>query len=122
MMLLRKVCNHPFLIDYPRSEIDNPSCKIVNICGKMMILDQMLVKLKKRGHKVLIFSQMTMMLDIIADYLEFRGFEHSRLDGSMSMELRQEHIHAFNTDPERLARNSLIAGHPFKTILSEKIT
>merc|ERR1719447_2487779 len=41
------------------------------------------------------------MLDIIADYLEFRGFEHSRLDGTMGMQDRQEHIHAFNTDPER---------------------
>ena len=101
MMLLRRVCNHPFLVDHPRSEMENPTCQIVNICGKMMLLDQMLVRLKQKGHKVLIFSQMTQLLDIIADYLDFRGFDHSRLDGSMKMEDRQEHIQAFNTDPER---------------------
>jgi len=101
MMLLRKVCNHPFLINYEQSEMEKPTEKVVNVCGKMMILDQMLVQLKKKGHKVLIFSQMTQMLDIIADYLDYRGFDHSRLDGSMKMEDRQEHIHSFNTDPER---------------------
>lgn len=101
MMLLRKVCNHPFLINYEQSEMAKPTERVVNVCGKMMILDQMLVQLKKKGHKVLIFSQMTQMLDIIADYLDFRGFDHSRLDGSMKMEDRQEHIHSFNTDPER---------------------
>ena len=101
MMLLRRVCNHPFLINYEHSEMEKPTERIVNLCGKMMILDQMLVQLKKKGHKVLIFSQMTQMLDIIADYLDFRGFEHSRLDGSMKMEDRQDHIHSFNTDPER---------------------
>ena len=51
--------------------------------------------------KVLIFSQMTQMMDIIADYLEFRDFSHSRLDGSMKMTDRQEHIEAFNDDPDR---------------------
>jgi len=101
MMLLRRVCNHPFLIDHPLIEMEKPTAKIVNVCGKMMLLDQMLVKLKQKGHKVLIFSQMTQLLDIIADYLDFRGFDHSRLDGSMKMEDRQQHIHTFNTDPER---------------------
>lgn len=101
MMLLRRCVNHPFLIDWPMTEMDSPTEAIVNVCGKMMILDQMLVHLKKGGHKVLIFSQMTQCLDIIADYLDYRNFDHSRLDGSMSMEDRQENIAAFNADPER---------------------
>lgn len=101
MMLLRRVVNHPFLIEHPRAEMENPSEKIVNICGKLMILDQMLVRLKETGHKVLVFSQSTQLLDIIADYLDFRGFEHSRLDGTRSMENRQINIEAFNEEPER---------------------
>ena len=40
-------------------------------------------------------------MDILADYLEFRDFSHSRLDGSMSMTDRQVHIEAFNEDPDR---------------------
>ena len=101
MMLLRRVVNHPFLVDYPLSEMESPSVKMVNICGKLMVMDQMLVRLKAGGHKVLIFSQMTQMLDVLADYLDFRGFEHSRLDGTMNMDDRQENIEAFNNDPER---------------------
>ena len=41
------------------------------------------------------------MMDIISDYLEFRDYSHSRLDGSMNMASRQEHIEAFNEDPDR---------------------
>ena len=58
----------------------------------MSILDQMLMELLKRGHKVLIFSQMTRMLDIIGDYLTLQEFEFSRLDGSMNFGDRQENI------------------------------
>ena len=52
MMLLRRVCNHPFMVSYPLDEMNAPTVNIVNLCGKMIILDQMLVKLKADGHKV----------------------------------------------------------------------
>ncbi|NWH64679.1 HELLS helicase, partial [Geococcyx californianus] len=103
MMLLRKCCNHPYLIEYPldpatqQFKVDED---LVKNSGKFLLLDRMLPELKKRGHKVLLFSQMTMMLDILMDYCYLRGFKFSRLDGSMSYAGREENMHQFNTDPE----------------------
>ncbi|XP_071987144.1 lymphoid-specific helicase [Engystomops pustulosus] len=103
MMLLRKCVNHPYLIEYPLDpytqefKVDQ---ELVNSSGKFLILDRMLPELKKRGHKVLMFSQMTMMLDILMDYCYFRKFKFCRLDGSMSFSEREENMREFNTDPE----------------------
>ncbi|XP_052532933.1 lymphoid-specific helicase isoform X2 [Tympanuchus pallidicinctus] len=103
MMLLRKCCNHPYLIEYPldpatqQFKVDED---LVKNSGKFLLLDRMLPELKKRGHKVLMFSQMTMMLDILMDYCYLRGFKFSRLDGSMSYADREENMHQFNNDPE----------------------
>lgn len=68
VMQLRKVCSHPFLFDWP---IDKKTLQpilgeeLVNASGKMMVLDRLLRELFRRGHKVLLFSQFTTMLDII---------------------------------------------------------
>lgn len=43
--------------------------------GKLSVLDRLLSKLKARGHRVVLFSQFTMMLDILGDYLEQAGYE-----------------------------------------------
>ncbi|XP_060697820.1 lymphoid-specific helicase isoform X1 [Hemiscyllium ocellatum] len=103
LMLLRKCCNHPYLIEYPLDpktqefKIDE---ELVKSSGKFLILDRMLPELQKRGHKVLIFSQMTSMLDILMDYCYLRDYKYSRLDGSMSYVMREENINNFNSDPE----------------------
>lgn len=103
MMLLRKCCNHPYLIEYPLNpmtqefKIDE---ELINSSGKFLILDRMLPEMKKRGHKILIFSQMTLMLDILIDYCYFRKFKFCRLDGSMSYTEREENMRNFNTDPD----------------------
>ncbi|XP_067858733.1 lymphoid-specific helicase isoform X1 [Heptranchias perlo] len=103
LMLLRKCCNHPYLIEYPLDtktqefKIDE---ELVESSGKFLILDRMLPELRRRGHKVLIFSQMTSMLDILMDYCYLRDYEYSRLDGSMSYTVREENINNFNNDPE----------------------
>uniref|UniRef100_A0A8C0BW03 Helicase, lymphoid specific n=1 Tax=Buteo japonicus TaxID=224669 RepID=A0A8C0BW03_9AVES len=95
MMLLRKCCNHPYLIEYPldpatqQFKVDED---LVKNSGKFLLLDRMLPELKKRGHKVLLFSQMTMMLDILMDYCYLRDFKFSRLDGSMSYSDREENV------------------------------
>ncbi len=68
VMQLRKVCSHPFLFDWPIDhETHNPVLgeELVNASGKMMVLDRLLKALFSRGHKVLIFSQFKIMLDII---------------------------------------------------------
>jgi hypothetical protein len=72
LMQLRKNCNHPDLItsqmdgsmEYPSAE------ELVAQCGKFRLMDRLLTQLKAKGHKVLIFSQMTRMLDLISVYLE----------------------------------------------------
>ncbi|XP_036078504.1 lymphoid-specific helicase isoform X3 [Rousettus aegyptiacus] len=103
MMLLRKCCNHPYLIEYPidlvtqEFKVDE---ELVTNSGKFLILDRMLPELKTRGHKVLLFSQMTRMLDILMDYCHFRNFNFSRLDGSMSYSEREKNMHSFNTNPD----------------------
>ena len=54
-----------------------------------MILDKLLKKLEDEGnHQVLIFSQMTMMMDILEDYCNFRKFKYCRIDGSTDMVAR----------------------------------
>ncbi|XP_006880427.1 PREDICTED: lymphoid-specific helicase isoform X6 [Elephantulus edwardii] len=103
MMLLRKCCNHPYLIEYPIDPVTQEfkiDEELVTNSGKFLILDRMLPELKCRGHKVLLFSQMTRMLDILMDYCHFRNFSFSRLDGSMSYSEREKNMHNFNTDPE----------------------
>lgn len=103
MMLLRKCCNHPYLIEYPLDpatqdfKVDE---ELVNSSGKFLLLDRMLPELKKRGHKVLIFSQMTQMLDILLDFCYLRKHKFSRLDGSMSYAEREENMRKFSMDPE----------------------
>uniref|UniRef100_A0A8C2EB39 Proliferation-associated SNF2-like protein n=1 Tax=Cyprinus carpio TaxID=7962 RepID=A0A8C2EB39_CYPCA len=103
LMLLKRCCNHAYLIEYPLDpatgefKIDE---QLVETSGKFLILDRMLPELKKRGHKVLIFSQMTSILDILMDYCYLRGYDYSRLDGSMSYTDRDENMKKFSSDPE----------------------
>ena len=101
MMQMRKCCNHPYLIKFPLIpgtdfyRIDN---EIVTSCGKMQLLDRMLPVLFKNNHKVLIFSQMTKILDILEDYCRFKAFRYFRLDGSTKCDDRQMYIDQFNND------------------------
>jgi hypothetical protein len=67
--------------------------------GKMVLLDKLLPKLRKEGHKVLIFSQMVRMIDIIEEYCEQRVYPVFRLDGRVSGNDRQKSIDKFNKDP-----------------------
>lgn len=90
---LKKVCNHPLL----RREVNEASLdEILRGSGKMALLDQLLMRLHRDGHRVLIFSQMVRMLDILSNYLTLRGFSFQRLDGTTSSEERKRSIAAFN--------------------------
>uniref|UniRef100_A0A3P8WPS7 Proliferation-associated SNF2-like protein n=1 Tax=Cynoglossus semilaevis TaxID=244447 RepID=A0A3P8WPS7_CYNSE len=103
LMLLKRCCNHPYLVEYPIDPVTQEfkiDEQLVQSSGKFLILDRLLPALKKRGNKVLIFSQMTSILDILMDYCYLRGFEYSRLDGSMSFAERDENIKKFSEDPE----------------------
>jgi len=103
MMDMRKAVNHPYLIEYPISDCGtfyDTTDDMIDICGKLAVLHQMLTKLNENGHKTLIFSQMTKMLDILGDYLNLKKIKFCRLDGSMQFMDRQENIDTFNKDPE----------------------
>lgn len=102
MMQLRKCCNHPYLIECPVEQetlLRKVDEELVTSCGKMLLLDRMLPELKHRGHKVLLFSQMTRMMDILEDYCILRKYGYSRLDGQMRVSDRQEEIKKFEADP-----------------------
>ncbi|KAI9205646.1 putative helicase [Polychytrium aggregatum] len=74
--------------------------EIVATSGKMMLLERMLPKLFRDGHKVLIFSQMRKMLDIIADWCEYeKKWKFCRIDGHVSISDRKKQMDEFNSDP-----------------------
>eukprot|EP01135_Chromosphaera_perkinsii_P012248 Nk52_evm19s2622 gene=Nk52_evmTU19s2622 len=97
LMQLRKCCNHPYLFD--GAEPGPPyttDVHIINNCGKMIILDKLLPKLQEQGSRVLIFSQMTRLLDILEDYCFFREYKYCRLDGGTNHEDRVRMIDEYN--------------------------
>ncbi|XP_056168655.1 ISWI chromatin-remodeling complex ATPase CHR11 isoform X1 [Syzygium oleosum] len=96
-MQLRKCCNHPYL--FQGAEPGPPYTTgdhLITNAGKMVLLDKLLPKLKERDSRVLIFSQMTRLLDILEDYLMFRGYLYCRIDGNTGGEERDASIDAFN--------------------------
>merc|ERR1719211_516318 len=107
MMELRKCCIHPYLLngaedqiqgDYIRQKSDYSDDEdlyykaLVHASGKMVLLDKLLPKLKANGHRVLIFSQMVKMLDILEDYLIRKQYPFERIDGRIRGNLRQAAI------------------------------
>ncbi|KAL6607852.1 hypothetical protein ACP70R_040915 [Stipagrostis hirtigluma subsp. patula] len=93
-MQLRKCCNHPYLFVehynmYQREEI-------VRASGKFELLDRLLPKLQRAGHRVLLFSQMTKLLDVLEVYLQMYNFKYMRLDGSTKTEERGKLLADFN--------------------------
>lgn len=98
LMQLRKCVNHPYLFDGVEPEPFQLGEHLVDVSGKLTLVDQLLAYLQPLGHKVLIFSQMTHMLDIVQDYLGYRGYSYERLDGSVRGEERYLAIKNFNMD------------------------
>ena len=66
----------------------------------MVLLDKLLPKLKREGHKVLLFSQFISMLDILSEFCGLRGIVHERLDGRVTGNDRQRAIDRFNREPD----------------------
>lgn len=102
LMQMRKNCNHPDLITahFDGSVFFPSPEQLVADCGKMALLDKIIKRLFAEDHKVLIFSQMTSMLDILDAYFDQRGVDALRIDGTVSWQDRQERMKRFNTDPE----------------------
>ncbi|XP_049425414.1 chromodomain-helicase-DNA-binding protein 3 isoform X8 [Epinephelus fuscoguttatus] len=102
MMDLKKCCNHPYLFPVASMEAQKTpngayeGSALTKASGKLMLLQKMLRKLKEQGHRVLVFSQMTKMLDLLEDFLDHEGYKYERIDGGITGALRQEAIDRFN--------------------------
>ena len=100
LMQLRKTLCHPFVysreIEERTVESSISHRNLVEASGKLQLLSIMLPKLQERGHRVLLFSQFLDNLDIIEDFLDGLGFQHHRLDGSISAMEKQKRIDEFN--------------------------
>ena len=97
VMQLRKCCNHPYLFEgaEPGPPYTTDEHLVFN-AGKMVMLDKLLGRMKKQGSRVLIFSQMSRVLDILEDYCVFREYKYCRIDGSTAHEDRISAIDDYN--------------------------
>ena len=108
MMEVRKCCQHPFLLDgveeafvaqqalqKARARSTATITQLAGSSGKLQLLDKLLPRLKAGGHRVLIFSQMTRVLDVLEDYSRSRGHSYERLDGGVTGRARQAAIDRF---------------------------
>jgi SNF2 family DNA or RNA helicase len=107
MMELRKCCNHPYLVrgvedriheEVTPEEAKDPGIfgkKLVESCGKLVLLDKLLPRLFSQGHKVLIFSQMVKVLNLLEDFLRLKGYSFERLDGGTRASDRKEAVERF---------------------------
>uniref|UniRef100_A0A4W5KM41 Chromodomain helicase DNA binding protein 3 n=1 Tax=Hucho hucho TaxID=62062 RepID=A0A4W5KM41_9TELE len=102
MMDLKKCANHPYLFPVASMEARKTASgayegtDLTKASGKLTLLQKMMRKLKDQGHRVLVFSQMTKMLDLLEDFLDFEGYKYERIDGGITGALRQEAIDRFN--------------------------
>ncbi|KAI4345493.1 hypothetical protein L6164_012612 [Bauhinia variegata] len=97
----RNICNHPYLSQLHVEEVDSYIPKhylrpIVRLCGKLEMLDRILPKLKATDHRVLFFSTMTRLLDVMEEYLTLKQYRYLRLDGHTSGCDRGTLIEMFN--------------------------
>ncbi|XP_062108563.1 chromatin structure-remodeling complex protein SYD [Humulus lupulus] len=101
VMELRNICNHPYLSQLHADEVDNYIPKhylppVIRLCGKLEMLDRLLPKLKATDHRVLFFSTMTRLLDVMEEYLHWKQYLYLRLDGHTSGSDRGALIDKFN--------------------------
>ncbi|OII77763.1 SNF2 family N-terminal domain-containing protein [Cryptosporidium andersoni] len=96
-MQLRKACNHPYLFDGYEDKNEDPFGEhVIENSGKMIMLDRLTKKLLQNGSRILIFSQMARILDILEDFCYIRQYKYCRIDGNTSTEDRDTQISDFN--------------------------
>ncbi|KAJ0813828.1 putative DNA helicase chromatin remodeling SNF2 family [Helianthus annuus] len=98
---LRNICNHPYISQLHNEEVHEHVPKhylpnIIRFCGKLEMLDRLLPKLKATDHRILLFSTMTRLLDVMEDYLYWKQYKYLRLDGHTSGGDRGALIDQFN--------------------------
>ncbi|KAE8448434.1 hypothetical protein EG329_009499 [Mollisiaceae sp. DMI_Dod_QoI] len=99
IMQLRKLCNHPFVFDEVENQMNPTSTSndlLWRTAGKFELLDRVLPKYQRTGHRVLMFFQMTAIMDIMEDFLRYRGIQFLRLDGTTKSDDRSDLLREFN--------------------------
>ena len=100
LMQLRKLCNHPFVFEQVEEQMNPDKATndmIWRSAGKFELLDRILPKFKASGHRVLMFFQMTQIMNIMEDFLRLRGLKYLRLDGSTKSDDRSDLLSKFNS-------------------------
>ncbi|CCF56634.1 hypothetical protein KAFR_0B03370 [Kazachstania africana CBS 2517] len=99
IMQLKKICNHPFVFEEVEDQV-NPTretnLNIWRVAGKFELLQRVLPKLKATNHRVLIFFQMTQIMDIMEDFLRLMDIKYLRLDGHTKSDDRSQLLKLFN--------------------------
>ncbi|KAL5533979.1 hypothetical protein ACEPAG_439 [Sanghuangporus baumii] len=102
LMQLRKCLQHPYLVadDIEPKGLSpiEAHLKLIDASGKLRLLKMLLPKLKARGHRVLLFSQFVIGLNIIEDFLQGEGYRFLRLDGNTKQADRQKDMDEFNKE------------------------
>ncbi|KAI1278725.1 putative actin-dependent regulator protein [Halotydeus destructor] len=93
---------HTLCCKYPSLSEHKLSDELLVQSGKFEVLDELLPSLKEKKERVLIFSQFTMILDILVEYLRIRGHEYCRLDGATKVSERLDLIDQFNKEDSNL--------------------
>ncbi|KAI8597490.1 SNF2 family N-terminal domain-containing protein, partial [Dissophora ornata] len=97
----RGLLGEPSLSSMGYSTIEVPQMKqLVMDSGKLAVLDKLLVELKAGGHRVLVYFQMTKMIDLMEEYLTYRQYKYLRLDGSSKISDRRDMVTDWQTRPE----------------------
>jgi ATP-dependent helicase STH1/SNF2 len=99
IMQLRKLCNHPFVFGEVENQMNPTSTSndlLWRTSGKFELLDRVLPKYQATGHRVLMFFQMTAIMDIMEDFLRLRGIQYLRLDGTTKSDDRSDLLRDFN--------------------------
>lgn len=80
-------------------KVDLPSFdRLVADCAKLKQLDELLVKLKRDNHRVLIFCQMTRMIDILEEYMAKKHYSYFRMDGSTNIADRRDMVNEYQVN------------------------
>ncbi|KAI0720008.1 SNF2 family N-terminal domain-containing protein [Cerioporus squamosus] len=100
LMQLRKCLQHPYLVSNdiePKDLLPQETHdRLVAASAKLRLLKMLLPKLRARGHRVLLFSQFVIALNIIEDFLIGEGIKYLRLDGNTKQADRQKDMDEFN--------------------------
>ena len=114
LMHLRLVCDHPDLFYARRREYEenwvNFEEEVVKSSNKLRLLSKMIPKLLEKGHKILIFTQFVLMLDIIGEFFDYNKLDYERLDGTTRNIDRQKIIDSFNNGKSKIFILSTRAG------------